>query len=731
MERRHQDSSEGIARHPSLPARGGPRTVLSLWLPLFLLLLAGLTGCFHQETQDISRGWKITFQDDPSQKDVEFSDSGWKETDLPALLTKEKKRQYIWLRKTFIVSETFRGKDIAVRLGKIWDIDETYLNGLRIGSSGTGYPRFESTWFFDRYYFLPANIIKYGQNNLIAIRMFTNQNAMFNGNPYLATLRSAQIMNFWHRFKAEFLPLAFSVLTLAFGLVALVQFLYDRKNRIALHLAGLSMAWSLISLHFFLPDFFIIDFNTQDKLYYTLLALQILWIYNVMEKILEIRIPFLKYTSLFFSLIAVILSLSATDESPVTGWRFNVLGGLALFIQVFWGVLIVKSLRNREGRILSVSYVIFMVCLIHDSLAISNIIPYETFWINFGYPSIIFAFGIILSMRASETADRLVESTAEIEEKNRRLTSILDSISESIRDITETTSVIQKTTSDLTMNMNDQGSNLEETSSAIEEVSASIESIAENAVKQDETIKESMNLLLDYITSINKITEAARSAVQLSYRSQGLTATSTEQLGKVLKGMTKIRESSGSINEISEIINDIAEKTNLLSLNASIEAARAGEYGRGFAVVADEIGKLADLSIQQSKSIQKIIRETVDDIEAESQWVADSSSSIGDIEKAVNEVNAGIDTILDLCMAQEKLTRSIEENMRSILKGSSDITTATGEEKKTVFEVSSSVDYLGTIMDRVTRSSGEMLQVMERLYRGIELLNSIIRQEKG
>ena len=82
-------------------------------------------------------------------------------------------------------------------------------------------------------------------------------------------------------------------------------------------------------------------------------------------------------------------------------------------------------------------------------------------------------------------------------------------------------------------------------------------------------------------------------------------------------------------------------------------------------------------------------------------------------------------------MAQEKLTRSIEENMRSILKGSSDITTATGEEKKTVFEVSSSVDYLGTIMDRVTRSSGEMLQVMERLYRGIELLNSIIRQEKG
>ena len=57
-------------------------------------------------------------------------------------------------------------------------------------------------------------------------------------------------------------------------------------------------------------------------------------------------------------------------------------------------------------------------------------------------------------------------------------------------------------------------------------------------------------------------------------------------VGKAIKAMAKIEESSRKISDIIGVIDEIARQTNLLALNAAVEAARAGEAGRGFAVVA-------------------------------------------------------------------------------------------------------------------------------------------------
>ncbi len=706
----------------------------TLWTVISVLLGVSfsLLSCSQNDRIDISDNWKIIHGDDPQYRLPEFDHSSWRTIMLPGLLDPQKKRQTLWLRREISLPEEFTRKDIAFFVGKVWDVEQTYFNGVKIGSSGKEYPEFFSEWNFFRYYHIPPELIKQDGKNIIAVRVFTNQFALWNGIPFIGTLNEVKTSMFFHRLGAEYLPLAFGILTLLIALFSLVQFFLDRSNKLALHFSGVSFLWFILSFHYYLPDFFIMSFNTHDKLYYALLSVEIIWVYIFFEKLLHIQIPLIRRILLIILPLMLILTLSATANDPITGWRFDVIGGFGIIIQFIMGFLVIQSLRkkNKEAKIMLFAYIIFMICIIHDALSISNIIFTNIFWNNLGYPALILGFGAVLSLRVVDMSKRLEMTTAEIEKKNKSLLEVLSSIKNSIAELTEFSSSVQSMARQLRANMDEQGTNLEEISAAIEQISASIESIASNAKRQEETISKNKEILVQYISSINRITDAAKRAVQLSFQSQGKTSQTRKNLEEVREVMMKIKESSGAIREITEVINDIAEKTNLLSLNASIEAARAGNYGRGFAVVADEIGKLADVSIQQAKSIQDMIKESVDQIERETDLIIHSSNSIVDVERAVNDVNAGIDTILDMCISQEHLTRDAEQNMEFMLNGSKDIAESTDEEKRAIYNVQEAIDHLLGITGGVTSSVTAMVESLEKLYHQINLLRETSKVEE-
>ena len=153
----------------------------------------------------------------------------------------------------------------------------------------------------------------------------------------------------------------------------------------------------------------------------------------------------------------------------------------------------------------------------------------------------------------------------------------------------------------------------------MEEVSSSIEQIARNAREQENSIGKNNSILFTYLDSLETITGAARNAQGLSATSMEFMEKGRQRLNGIVEGMKAIKNSSDAVGDITEIINEIAEQSSLLSLNAAIEAARSGAAGRGFAVVADEIGKLADRSISQAKSIQDHIQKTLADINRETE----------------------------------------------------------------------------------------------------------------
>lgn len=83
----------------------------------------------------------------------------WENTDL------EDYKGSVWFTKEFEVPNTWREKEVLLRLGAIIDGDETYVNGVLVGHTDYRYP--------PRKYLLPPGLLCEGKNR-VTIRMFSD-----------------------------------------------------------------------------------------------------------------------------------------------------------------------------------------------------------------------------------------------------------------------------------------------------------------------------------------------------------------------------------------------------------------------------------------------------------------------------------------------------------------------------------------------------------------------------
>jgi methyl-accepting chemotaxis protein len=201
--------------------------------------------------------------------------------------------------------------------------------------------------------------------------------------------------------------------------------------------------------------------------------------------------------------------------------------------------------------------------------------------------------------------------------------------------------------------------------SSSEEIAASAQSLADGAQSQSASVEETSASIEELGASI---TQVAQNAEDINMKSEELMNTAQESsvlVNNAITSMDKINESSLLISEILTVINDIADQTNLLALNAAIEAARAGEHGRGFAVVADEISKLADKSTENSKEIEKLIKQSIRDIESGTQAVKKSGEAFNTIISGVDANNMLIDQISKAIEQQkvgsDQVQKAVEE----------------------------------------------------------------------
>lgn len=122
--------------------------------------------------------WRFSPGDDPARKEPGFDDTGWKELTLPVRWSQhgdQKPHSYGWYRRRFVVPQFARGKDVLLLIGKVDDVDETYVNGVKVGGMGSFPPAYASAWEAIRRYRVPASLLKGDGSDVVAIRVYNGE----------------------------------------------------------------------------------------------------------------------------------------------------------------------------------------------------------------------------------------------------------------------------------------------------------------------------------------------------------------------------------------------------------------------------------------------------------------------------------------------------------------------------------------------------------------------------
>ncbi|MCS7182011.1 MAG: hypothetical protein NZ869_02735, partial [Thermoanaerobaculum sp.] len=79
---------------------------------------------------------------------------------------------HAWYRLTFQLPSRFAAETLGVDLGTLGDVDEVFLNGQRIGSSGSFPPLYEPATLKRRIYRLPRVSLRYGEFNELSVHVY-------------------------------------------------------------------------------------------------------------------------------------------------------------------------------------------------------------------------------------------------------------------------------------------------------------------------------------------------------------------------------------------------------------------------------------------------------------------------------------------------------------------------------------------------------------------------------
>jgi sialate O-acetylesterase len=159
--------------------------------------------------QDLSGIWKFNTDDDMNWKEEKINDKDWEKILVPGYWENQGYEYYdgfAWYRLSFRMDDKLLNKKLVLVLGKIDDIDEVYLNGKLIGSTGNMNSRpirydTKSEWQLFRGYFIPQDLLQSNKENVIAVRVYDGyrDGGIYQGP--IGFIEQSKYTKFWRDYK--------------------------------------------------------------------------------------------------------------------------------------------------------------------------------------------------------------------------------------------------------------------------------------------------------------------------------------------------------------------------------------------------------------------------------------------------------------------------------------------------------------------------------------------------
>lgn len=398
----------------------------------------------RQKRTSLAGEWKVIIGDNKKYSSLNYDDSDWDTVSMPgslASLVLDEKIKGVdlqslktiegicWLRKKIIFKKNIRRESVGLILGRIANADETFFNGVKIGGMGTFPPHEFSMWNHPRHYLIPGNLIKYGEENVLSIRISFYV--------YCEMVGTLAVANFddWSFDKSlqNFIRVTMNYVIIFMGVPLFLMFLlfFIRKR---------DQEYLFYCLQLLCGLFIVLD--TCDHFFWnffgnTLLRLQVLgfsWVaLNVTHPIFLHRIYGLKRKkteiALWTYLILIIVMLGTVTGKPEDRYQALILIALTILIGFYNLSCHVSALIKKRPYAILFSIFGCMVILgaIHDGFAYFpkfgglaiHLFGYTPENFIFGYSAAALYIGtaLLLTQRLTNTMNDLDELNTNLEKR--------------------------------------------------------------------------------------------------------------------------------------------------------------------------------------------------------------------------------------------------------------------------------------------------------------------------
>ncbi len=358
----------------------------------------------------------------------------------------------LWLKYSVSIERSFiiQNPQLALYLGRITMADETYFNGVLIGSEGRFPPNIFSAWNKFRMYRIPQEIIKYNELNTILIKVYIDKEGSLTGKPFIAPFPIAQQQYTIDTFINSTVNLIASGIMLIAGIYHIIIWLKRKKETESLYFALLNILGALYLSNFYLYDTFIFNVINIDWLWFQKIIANML-IYIIGYIICNFIISLLKLREylvfhilrLLLLIVPLVWILIIPDYSELYNKRLY----LQLFVipVIFYilGLVVLSVIKkNPAGRIVIFGMIPLFATSLFDIVIHSVLQLYDfPYLAGLGFPLVILSIFFLLASRFASSLteveelnlhleDKVKQRTQELEDANKQLSETLSQLRE-------------------------------------------------------------------------------------------------------------------------------------------------------------------------------------------------------------------------------------------------------------------------------------------------------------